>query len=156
MLLVLGNFNARVGNNAVTWQGIIGRFRPGGYNENGVLLMDYCALNGLVVTNQLFQHCSCHQYTWFHPAESAQTGIGHVLEYVLVVHGPALERNRGNKYIPAWMPLALHCPCLSWASYLGGGLRLLQSPHTLAQCSTPHFFGLVPVSACLLKVICTG
>ena len=47
-------------------------------------LVDFCVLNRLVVTNTLFQHRPCHQHTWFHPAESSQTGRGHVLDYVLV------------------------------------------------------------------------
>lgn len=84
MLLILGDFNARVGTDADTWQGVIGQFGPAEQNENGVRLLDFCAVNRLVVTNTLFQHRPCHQLTWFHPAESSRTGRGHVLDYVLV------------------------------------------------------------------------
>ena len=82
MLVIMGDFNARVGNDVATWQGTIGRFGPEEQNGNGFRLLDFCALNGLVVTNTLFQHKPCHQHTWFHPAESTHTG--RVLDYVLV------------------------------------------------------------------------
>ena len=84
MLLVMGDFNARVGNDADAWQGTIDRFGPEELNENGVKLLDFCAFNNLEVTNTLFQHRPCHQQTWFHPADSA--GLGHMMDYVLVKH----------------------------------------------------------------------
>ena len=84
MLLVLRDFNARVGNDVDAWRGTIGRFGPGELNENGVKLLDFCAFNSLVVMNTLFQHRPCHQQTWFHPADSK--GLGHMLDYILVNH----------------------------------------------------------------------
>ena len=63
MLLVIGDFNARVGNDVDAWRGTIGRFGPGELNENGVKLLDFCAFNSLVLTNTLFQHRPCHQQT---------------------------------------------------------------------------------------------
>ena len=82
MLIVMGDFNARVGNDVGAWHDVIGRFGPQELNENGERLLEFCSLNGLVVTNTVFQHRSCHQLTWFHPAESG--GVGHTLDYVLV------------------------------------------------------------------------
>ena len=82
MVLVMGDFNGRVGNDAESWKGTLGKFGPSEQNGNGVKMLDFCALNGLVVTNTFFQHRPCHQHTWFHPAES--THAGHVLDYVLV------------------------------------------------------------------------
>ena len=63
MLLVMGDFNARVGSDTVAWQGTIGRFGPKEWNENAVKLLEFCALNSLVVTNTMFQHRPCHQQT---------------------------------------------------------------------------------------------
>ena len=56
--------------------------RPGELNKNSERLLDFCALNDMVVTNTLFQHRPCHQHTWFHPAQSSHSG--HMLDYVLV------------------------------------------------------------------------
>ena len=82
MLLIMGEFNARVGNDMLAWRGPLGRFVPTEQNGNGVKLLDFCALNDLAITNTLFQHRACHQYTWFHPAQPSNAG--HMLDYVLV------------------------------------------------------------------------
>ena len=42
MLLVMGDFNARVGSDTVAWQGTIGKFGPEEWNENGVKLLEFC------------------------------------------------------------------------------------------------------------------
>ena len=61
--MVLGDFNARVGNDMEAWCGTLGKFGPAEQNENGRRLLDFCALNDLVVTNTLFKHRPCHQET---------------------------------------------------------------------------------------------
>ena len=82
MLLIMGDFNARVGNDVEAWHRTIGRFSPHDKNDNGERLLDFCAFNNLVVTNTIFQHRPCHQLTWFHPVE--KDGRGHMMDYVLV------------------------------------------------------------------------
>ena len=62
----------------------ISRHGPNKENANGKHLLDFCAPNNLVVTNTLFKYRSCHQYTWFHPAE--ESVVGHILDYILVNH----------------------------------------------------------------------
>ena len=54
MLLVMGDFNARVGSDTVPWQGTIGGFGPEEWNWNGVKLLEFCGFNSLVVANTLF------------------------------------------------------------------------------------------------------
>ena len=82
MLLVVGDLNARVGNDADTWRGTLGKFGPAELNRNGEHLLDFCALNGLVLTNTFFKHRPCHQLTWFHPAQIGHQG--HLLDYVIM------------------------------------------------------------------------
>ena len=84
MLVIMGDFNARVGCDDEAWHGVIGRNGPNEKNSNGDRLLDFCALNNLVVTNTTFKHRPCHQYTWFHPAEEGKKG--HILDYILVNH----------------------------------------------------------------------
>ena len=78
MLVIMGDFNARVGCDDEAWDGIIGRNGPNEKNSNGDRLLDFCALNNLVLTNTTFKHRRCHQYTWFHPAEEGKKG--HILD----------------------------------------------------------------------------
>lgn len=71
MLLVLGDFNARVGNDHRTHGGgVVGHHGLPGTTENGEMLLDFCALNRLVVTNTLFAHKRAHKVTWLAPAGS--------------------------------------------------------------------------------------
>ena len=41
-MLVMGDFNYRVGNDTNAWRGTIGRFGPEELNENGVKFLDLC------------------------------------------------------------------------------------------------------------------
>ena len=54
-VMVMGDFKARVGKDAESWRGTLGKFGPSKQNGN-VKLLDFCVLNGLVVANTFFQH----------------------------------------------------------------------------------------------------
>ena len=60
MLHIMGDFNARVGNDARSWQGLLGRFGSEEQNPNGDRLLDFCSFNGMVGTNTVFQHRPRH------------------------------------------------------------------------------------------------
>ena len=80
MIVVLGDFNARVGSDFQLYKGIIGRYGVGKCNDNGELLLEFCARNNLVITNTLFRHKTKHINTWQHP----RSKHWHLLDYVLV------------------------------------------------------------------------
>eukprot|EP00921_Rhytidocystis_pertsovi_P026468 GHVQ01042695.1.p1 GENE.GHVQ01042695.1~~GHVQ01042695.1.p1 ORF type:complete len:311 (+),score=30.89 GHVQ01042695.1:662-1594(+) len=80
-LLLLGDLNARVGSDANTWKGIIGKHgSPGAANENGEDLLQFCGRNGLWIANTMFQHKPAHMYTWKHPRSNQWT----IIDYGIV------------------------------------------------------------------------
>ena len=52
MMAVMGDMNAKVGNNNTNREEVMGKFGIGVMNENGERLCDFGNANGLVITEQ--------------------------------------------------------------------------------------------------------
>lgn len=50
-----------VGNDSVTWSGVIGRNLIPDLKLNSVLLLDYCVIHKLCITNTIIEHKGVHQ-----------------------------------------------------------------------------------------------
>ena len=82
LIVILGDFNARVGSDFSTWISVIGPHGFGGCNESGERLLDFRAGNQLIITNTWFQHKLLHKATWFRNGNRSRTG--HMIDHVLV------------------------------------------------------------------------
>nr|VZI19293.1 unnamed protein product [Spirometra erinaceieuropaei] len=79
-LIVLGDFNARVGTDHTAWRGVLGPHGLRGSNDNGLLLLRTCAEHRLTLKNTFFCLPEREKATWRHP----RSRQWHLLDYVLV------------------------------------------------------------------------
>ena len=66
-LVLLGDFNARVGADHDTWPSCLGQFGVGKMNENGQRLLELCTYHDLCIANCYFQTKPQHKVSWRHP-----------------------------------------------------------------------------------------
>ncbi|CAI2737079.1 unnamed protein product, partial [Dicrocoelium dendriticum] len=79
-LLLLGDFNARVGRDASERTDVIGPQGIGSANANGDTLLSLFATHGLTITNTRFALSASDIATWTHP----RNGHAHLLDYIIV------------------------------------------------------------------------
>lgn len=79
-VILLGDFNARVGSDYEAWPSCLGKFNVGKVNENGQRLLEFCSQFQLCVANSFFQTKPQHKVSWRHP----RSKHWHQLDLVLV------------------------------------------------------------------------
>ena len=79
-LILLGDFNTRVGTYHQTWEGVIGTEGIGKCSSNGVYLLKKCAEHELLITNTVFRLPARNKTSWMHPCSKHW----HLIDYVIV------------------------------------------------------------------------
>lgn len=78
-LIIMGDLNARIGNNTEGTEGVMGRYGETAKNRNGSQLIDFCIQNGLIIQNSFFQHKDCHKYTREEPSRNEKSIIDYII-----------------------------------------------------------------------------
>ena len=76
--LVMGDLNAKVGNDNKGREAIMGSHGHGLMNENGELFTDFCEQNDLVIGSTIFPHLNIHKITWISPDQKTKNQIDHM------------------------------------------------------------------------------
>lgn len=79
-IILLGDFNARVGTEHEAWTDVLGRHGVGNCNTNGFALLQVCAEFNLSITNTFFRLPNKLKTSWMHP----RSKHWHLLDYVIV------------------------------------------------------------------------
>ena len=79
-VVVLGDFNARVGADHDSWPSCLGQLGVGKINENGQRLLELCTFHDLCITNSFFRTKPQHKVSWRHP----RSKHWHQLDLILV------------------------------------------------------------------------
>lgn len=76
--IIIGDLNAKVGNENDGLEHVMGKHGLGERNENGEMFVNLCAEHDLVIGGTLFPHPDCHKVTWVSPDHVTQNQIDHI------------------------------------------------------------------------------
>jgi hypothetical protein len=79
MLLVIGDLNAKVGDDNTNYERAMGKHGCGTMNNNGERLADFCLNNDLVIGGTIFPHKNIHKLTWQSPNGRTLNQIDHII-----------------------------------------------------------------------------
>ncbi|KAK2174608.1 hypothetical protein NP493_788g01026 [Ridgeia piscesae] len=78
-LLLIGDFNARIGRENDTWPLVMGKHGNGKCNSNGELLVALCSVFELIMTNTMFKQKDERKTTWMHP----RSRHWHMIDFII-------------------------------------------------------------------------
>ena len=78
ILIVMGDFNAKIGANNEGYEECMGKEGIGERNDNGERFCNMCHENGLVIGGSIFQHKRIHKETWISPDTRTRNQIDHI------------------------------------------------------------------------------
>lgn len=78
IIFVMGDLNAKVGQDNTLLTHVIGKHGLGDRNDNGERFLDFCNMNHLVIGGTIFRHKTCHKVSWVSPDGVTQNQIDHI------------------------------------------------------------------------------
>src|ERR1700733_4912129 len=63
ILIVEGDWNAKIGTENSGWEKVMGKFGYGDRNKRGEMLLEFATDNDLLICNTKFQHKDCRKWT---------------------------------------------------------------------------------------------
>lgn len=78
LILLLGDFNSKVGDDNAGLEHIMGKHGTGIMNDNGQRLTELCGINELKIGGTLFPHKKGHKVTWISPDTKTENQIDHI------------------------------------------------------------------------------
>ena len=80
ILLIMGDLNAKVGEDNSQWETVMGKYRIGNINGRGEKLLTFCATNDLCLTNTMFKQSKFNrQWTWESPDQRTHNKIDYII-----------------------------------------------------------------------------
>ncbi|CAF0874075.1 unnamed protein product [Adineta steineri] len=67
ILIITGDWNAKVGDNNTGWESVMGKYGYGTRNERGEQLLEFATSNNLFICNTAFQQKPNRKWTWESP-----------------------------------------------------------------------------------------
>ena len=78
--VIMGDFNAVVGNDITEdWPEVIGKFGFGNHNPRELNLLQFCAINNLIIANTIFKHNEKRKYTCTSPDFKTKKQIDYIV-----------------------------------------------------------------------------
>ena len=78
LVIIIGDFNAKIGSDNTGREQVMGRHGEGEINENGELFVDMCAFNSMVIGGSIFPDKRIHKVTWVSPDHFTENQIDHI------------------------------------------------------------------------------
>ena len=76
--ILMGDLNAKIGQDNTGYEEVMGRQGLGNMNENGERFADFCAMNNLAIGGTIFPHRRIHKATWVSPDQVTENQIDHI------------------------------------------------------------------------------
>ena len=76
--IIMGDANAKVGSDNISYEEVMGKQGLGVMNDNGERFADFCSLNDLVIGGTIFPHKDIHKATWVSPDGGTENQTDHI------------------------------------------------------------------------------